>query len=629
MRTLALILLNLTLWSLPAQAQLWSNVLDPARAIDWTTKGAGPIPTRTTICSTFNPGATSTQINSAIASCPAGQVVKLNAGTYTLTTGLVFSGKDNVTLRGAGPDATFLEFTAINGCGGKAGMVCVINGSTHYPGSQGNTVNWTSGYAKGTTAIVLSATTNLQVGSTMVLDQLNDVGTADPGNDIWVCVGTPTCTQSGGSGSVQREQVQFVTVTSISGGACPCTIGISPGIYMPNWRSARSPQAWWVSNDPYVTGVGLEDFSIKYQSGVIGPFNISFFNAKNSWVKNVRSIKPEQKHVNLFVSHHITVRDSYFFSTTNSVNDSYAVDLYWAGDNLIENNIAQRVAVPWMVETNAPGSVFGYNYSINNLFDSGNTATQWMQAAAHDHGNGSSFVLFESNDGNGTVRENYFGMVHFFTDFRNRWAGWEPSGVMQNQSVAVMNQALARFHNYIGNVLGTDSFHTTYQTIAGGSTTNCTHSIYAIGLGSNCANGGSGPFPPNDANTLPSLMRWGNYDTVNDTSRFVAGEVPSGISNYSNPVPASNNLPPSFYLSSKPAWFGSVTWPAIGPDVSGGSEPNVGGHNAMIPARRCFENVMGGTFSDTVARTFNANLCYATGGGDITPPNAPTNLTVQ
>jgi hypothetical protein len=112
-------------------------------------------------------------------------------------------------------------------------------------------------------------------------------------------------------------------------------------------------------------------------------------------------------------------------------------------------------------------------------------------------------------------------------------------------------------------------------------------------------------------------MRWGNYDTVNDTSRFVAAEVPSGISNYSNPVPASNNLPPSFYLSSKPAWFGSVPWPSIGPDVTGGSvtagsgaASTLGGHVHKIPARRCFEDVMGGSFGDTMPRTFNSDSCY-------------------
>jgi hypothetical protein len=49
----------------------------------------------------LNSGATAAQINAAIAACSNG-VVYLTAGTCNLTTGIIFSGRDNVTLRGAG-----------------------------------------------------------------------------------------------------------------------------------------------------------------------------------------------------------------------------------------------------------------------------------------------------------------------------------------------------------------------------------------------------------------------------------------------------------------------------------------------------------------------------------------------
>src|SRR2546427_10004045 len=82
-----------------AHAQPWSGILDPSRAIDWTKAGIpGGIPNRTTICAALNPGATISQINSAIASCPSDQVVFLNAGTYTLLGGINFGGRSNVTL---------------------------------------------------------------------------------------------------------------------------------------------------------------------------------------------------------------------------------------------------------------------------------------------------------------------------------------------------------------------------------------------------------------------------------------------------------------------------------------------------------------------------------------------------
>src|SRR5437867_12145411 len=109
-----LILLWLGMYS---HAQLWSGVLSSSRAVDWSNAGvSGSIPNRTTICATLNPGATAAQISSAIASCPSGQVVFLNAGTYNLSSGITFGGKSNVTLRGAGADQTFLIFTGNYNC---------------------------------------------------------------------------------------------------------------------------------------------------------------------------------------------------------------------------------------------------------------------------------------------------------------------------------------------------------------------------------------------------------------------------------------------------------------------------------------------------------------------------------
>src|SRR5437016_1964313 len=104
-------------------AQPWSGIIAPSRAINWSNAGVtGGIQNRSTICATLSPGATATQINSAIAACPRGQVVFLNAGTYSLSGGIMFNAKNNVTLRGAGPAQTFLLFSGQNACGGLGGV---------------------------------------------------------------------------------------------------------------------------------------------------------------------------------------------------------------------------------------------------------------------------------------------------------------------------------------------------------------------------------------------------------------------------------------------------------------------------------------------------------------------------
>jgi len=168
-----------------AHAQNWAGILDPKRAIDWSSAGAGTIPARSTICTTLNPGATVAQINNAIANCPANQTVFLSAGTYNLSGGLTVYNKSNVTLRGAGSNQTFLVFSS----GGTGGMIYVSNPDVQYSDDPHNVANWTAGYAQGTTSITLGSVRkgsidNLKVGSLLILDQNDDA--SDPGN-IYVC----------------------------------------------------------------------------------------------------------------------------------------------------------------------------------------------------------------------------------------------------------------------------------------------------------------------------------------------------------------------------------------------------------------------------------------------------------
>jgi hypothetical protein len=109
-----------------------------------------------------------------------------------------------------------------------------------------------------------------------------------------------------------------------------------------------------------------------------------------------------------------------------------------------------------------------------------------------------------------------------------------------------------------------------------------------------------------------SLTRWGNYDTANAAVRFEASEVPSTITPYGNPVPTTQALPPSFYLTSKPAWWSSSkAWPPIGPDVAGGNIMGLGGHANTIPAEDCFRGPMSGPADGSGGvLTFNASTCY-------------------
>ncbi len=630
--------------SIYSPAQLWSGVLAPTRAIDWTTAGvAGGVPANYTQCGSTiaaYTGAAAT-INNALAACGPNTYVLLGAGTFTLSTGIRWS-VNNVALRGSGPTQTMLVFQggAHDGCGGVGANVCMISTSTNDIQGFGNAANWTAGYAQGTTTITISANTTGStkpvVGTALFLDQLNDGSTrSQDTNGIFVCsTGGGQCTQSnGGNGRSGRNQQELVTVTAISAGACPCTVTISPGLYMPNWRSGQSPQAWW-ANGPYLTGVGLESVAVDVTQDTLASGGsvqaIAFFNVTDSWVKNIRTDRhlataisnSGVKHIELYQSKHITIRDSYFFGR-GSV-DEYGVGFWDASNNLIENNIFQTIGTP-MIHENGNGNVFGYNFTIDNWW--GNPPGTWAQGSIYGHGSHEHYALAEGNLAYGLEFENYFGHGFFVTAFRNRFTGFQAGNL--NQTVPMFIYGLNRYFNIVGNVLGTSGYHTTYQTVGGGSAANCLTSIYAIGLGDNCNNGDGSSKPLDDtlvSNTsLTTLMRWGNYDTANSANRFINAEVPSGISLYANPVPASQTLPASFYLPAKPVWWSTMPWPPIGPDVTGGNIANVGGHAYLTPAANCYLNIMGGPAVGTGGiLSFDATACY---GNPSPRPAPPTGLT--
>lgn len=607
------------------------SLIAPSRRIDWSKAGVeGGIPVRTTICATLNPGATAAQINSAIASCPAGQVVFLNAGTYNLTTGIVWNNKNTVTLRGAGPDKTFLVFSAGNSCSGLGGDLCFMNGDTNSSSDIRNAANWTAGYAQGSTSITLSANTagatKPSVGMLLILDQLDDSDTDNGG--LWICQKANVCSQQGGvsQGRPGRGQTQIVRVTSISSGACPCTVTISPGLYMPNWRASQNPGAWW-SNSLPITGSGAEDLSLDHtaSSAAGGTF---IHNGYGIWLKNVRSLNSRQKHVWMYQSVHTTIRDSYFYGTQAAASESYATDTFSGGDQLIENNIFQHVASP-MLNEGGQGTVHAYNFAIDDYYTAGGNAPQWQQASSYQHAIGNSYILWEGNTGIALTADDIHGVSDFITAFRNYWNGRDPaggsSGGKTQSTNAVQLEAYNRYFNFVGNVLGTAGYHTRYEVAPAsatdpGSSSNSNVSIYALGFSGNEGTFGFGI--PNDTFLRNSTMRWGNYDTVTGAVRWNANEVPSGLSVYANPVPPDQMLPISLYLSKRPVWFttlfGGVVWPPIGPDVTGGAL--MSGLVHKIPAQICYES----TPKTSGILNFNANNCYSKTAG----PAAPTNLRI-
>src|SRR5437867_12497281 len=113
------LLLALVLVATPAEAQLWSGILAPARAVRWQdnagVEGGIPSGSWTQCGATLNPPQTAAQINTAISNCVGPGFVKLGGtnaapATFNLSAAINFAAKQNVVLRGGGPMATKIVF---------------------------------------------------------------------------------------------------------------------------------------------------------------------------------------------------------------------------------------------------------------------------------------------------------------------------------------------------------------------------------------------------------------------------------------------------------------------------------------------------------------------------------------
>ena len=419
----------------------------------------------------------------------------------------------------------------------------------------------------------------------------------------------------------------------------------------PNWASAWSTVAWFWQP---VQNVGIENLSIDTSAGTILNANtscIEFIRTAQSWVKDVRLANCPTFGIYTIQSLHDQFQDVYLGNTVvvPPTQTTHAVNLTMDSDSLVVNNIAQGYMNPLHCDGPCDGTAFAYNYVPSTYYPSASNGDT-MTEALRLHSAGNSYILAEGNVLPTIYADDTHGTEPMVSGFRNFFSGWETCSTANwcNSFSAkayhtnpVILDAYARGHSFVGNVLGTPGYHTNYSS----STGNQTY-IYIVGEGLP-----STPAVPADTIVASTMLRWGNYDIVNAATQFVAGEVPTGAAApFTNASPLFGNtgqqaIPASYIFSSKPAWFQSIAWPAIGPDVTSGnvgqcsgtlgtayngmpttstrtgctSATAWGGHVNAIPAMNCYLNVMNGPLDGSgPALAFNTSTCYAVGSSGLT-----------
>ena len=589
-----------------------TNPTGTARSYDWTHSGiAGGIPSGSyTKCgSTVAAGTSAATITSDMAACSPNTYLLLGPGNFNWNTGqgtLPTSG--NVVLRGSGGDptncttSTCINFTGTGvTCGQFAAVICGVSSDGSFTtGPPANTCNWTGGFTQFMDTVTLTnlagncPTSISASGHTLIfIDGCNTgySGSACTGSAVdnlqwFVCAdaynstGPVGCSSNGpdaGGSRPERDELEVHTATAVSGG----TITLAEPLVSPNWAAVSNPQAWIVQP---IVNIGVENMVINPSGAATQTSCIGFASAYEYWVSGVACVTPQNRAINEFQSVHGIIQNSYLYKTTGSGASIYGIRLAASCFNLIQNNLFQQIpSGPFFNDGSSCANVIAYNFSVDSL-NAGD-----LIPSANEHAV-NLFDEFEQNIFQGSIfGDDNHGTNNFRTDFRNFNTGWAsdpPSGPTTYLN-SIADYAYARYNNHVSNVLCTSQYHTIY------SAANSNLACYWEGGGATV------PISvPTDSLVKTTGFFYGDYNTVQATNRFCstsantgwsstcssASEIPTGASTYPSLPPQLGDVtagqgpfPPSFINPSKPSFFGSVSWPAIGSGVTGGNVGNCTG----------------------------------------------------
>ncbi len=520
-----------------ARVSMGAEIIPSDRRVTWQDNVGVPggIVHRTNLYLMLPAGSTRAQILTALNSSSTSQYVLLTNGTYTMDDTLrVPTGK---VLRGMGSN------TIVDGGGGQPITISPTTGwhsweqETIVSASSAAHTNWTSGYSQGTTNIVLTNASAFTVGKLIILDQLNDAnasvyGNSDSGNPYSIYEYTSEAHLNDGR---DRCQFQMNRIAAKSGN----TVTLEIPIYMPNYTSSLSPQAWRFATSP-VTNAGIEDLRVDV-GGVDGCCSMDV--AYGCWMTNVtvHSSTATRGFIFLKWTLRCSVIDSQVIADVQEI-DTYGIRTRGSAAALVQNCWGDGLRAPF-TPNGCSGSVWAYNFATNCQ-----TTGFFFQSGFLQHGGFPNMNLYEGNWAPGLGGDNVWGGCNRNTWFRNRFTGKDsdPGGSHGNLEAAAL-MSTNRHCQIIGNILGQPSL-LTYQD---DGTTAC-HSdrVYFLGTydpGSGC----SGVYDPIVVQSLIRAVNWTSATTTN------SGVINDGYS--------PSDLPNSYYLASKPAFFGDLTWPPIDP----------------------------------------------------------------
>lgn len=525
----------------------FASVVPPDRATTWNPGIPGGVPSRTTVCETLQPGQfqngaldAAAGIQEAIDRCPVGQVVLLKSGDYMVNSPLFL--RKGVVLRGEGPRRTKIRMEPAT----TSGAPVIWMGTRWFKFSP--QIDLATDAVKGGNSVTLVQDPGLKVGEIVAIDQLTDTNTTR-----WSPHSPPGDVSRTWFTRPDRPMGQILEIASISGTTITFTTPFHTG-FATALKAQLSRIAQNVGDPPAPTVkyAGVEDL---YVTGG-GNGNITMANTAYSWIRNVESDNHEGSAIGIDACFRSVVRDSYIHSTANPTpgGGGYGISFSWyAADNLLENNISWNMNKVMVMRASGGGNVIGYNY-----FDDGwiRYNPDWVEVGANaSHMTCPHFELFEGNEAFNFDGDNTWGNAVYITVFRNHFSGRRRSAAPLALTNAQNPRAVGLmeghwWYTFAGNVLGSPDLKADPATgFREQAAFPWDQTLPMWKLGYNPEDWDA----PGDPKVLSTVIRHGNFDYVSNSVKW-------------DPANPDHLLPPSLYLSSKPAFMSCRDWPWVQPE---------------------------------------------------------------
>ncbi|HJW29516.1 MAG TPA: right-handed parallel beta-helix repeat-containing protein, partial [Saprospiraceae bacterium] len=330
-------------------------------------------------------------------------------------------------------------------------------------------------------------------------------------------------------GNGGRVEGQVNKIVSISG----TSITLEIPLYW-DFNAALTPQITKING--IKTMAGIEDLTVDNQASQTN--GIEIYGTANCWLKGVELNGSVQNGIEFEKSYRDTFRSCKIHEGVPSLpvtgpqyytSRAYGIFMNIVSASLIENNLFYHLDMTTCMSGPNSGNVMSYNY-ITAMYYSENMT--WQSDTFSLHGGHARANLFEGNLGVSSFEaDDIWGSSSHNVLFRNRIT-LDPNRPQRAFDVALYS--MSSYFSIIGNVFGTTGFETAYTT----ATSNIdTHAIYGL-----------------DPAISASTLIHANWDSVTNGVKWNGTD--------------DHVLPSSLYLSGKPSWWGSMQWPAIGPDVS-------------------------------------------------------------